>query len=130
MISLDDKNGLFYTFGNITIDVSKLYDHREFYSDNIQVYPELKYEIEMPSFILNFEYKENKFSLFIIGIKYNLFDKGINGVLYSFTHLKMILEKYNYKNPVYREKSQYEFQLLDEPEKIENFNFSDEIIIK
>jgi len=130
MISLDDKNGLFYTFGNITIDVSKLYDHREFYSDNIQVYPELKYEIEMPSFILNFEYKENKFSLFIIGIKYNLFDKGISGVLYSFTHLKMILEKYNYKNPVYREKSQYEFQLLDEPEKIENFNFSDEIIIK
>ena len=55
MISLDDKNGLFYTFGNITIDVSKLYDHREFYSDNIQVYPELKYEIEMPSIILNFQ---------------------------------------------------------------------------
>ena len=130
MISLDDKNGLFYTFENVTIDVSKLYENREFYEDNIQIYPELKYELEDPSFILNFEYKGNKFSLFMNGIKYNLFDKDINGVLYSFTHLQKILEKYNYKNPVYCQKSQYEFQPLVEPEKIKDFNFLDEIIIK
>ena len=130
MISLDDKNGLFYTFENVTIDISKLYENREFYEDNIQVYPELKYKLEDPSFILNFEYKGNKFSLFMNGIKYNLFDKDINGVLYSFAHLQKILEKYNYKNPVYRQKSQYEFYPLDEPEKITDFNFFNEIIIK
>jgi len=130
MISLDDKNGLFYTFENVTIDVSKLYENREFYEENIQVYPELKYKLEDPSFTLNFEYKGNKFSLFMNGIKYNLFDKDINGVLYSFAHLQKILEKYNYKNPVYRQKSQYEFYPLDEPEKITDFNFFDEIIIK
>ena len=64
------------------------------------------------------------------GIKYYLLDKNINGVLYSFTHLKEILTKYNYKNPVFRQISKNEFQLLENPESIENFNYLDEIIIR
>ena len=64
------------------------------------------------------------------GIKYHLLDKNINGVLYSFTHLKEILTKYNYKNPVFRQISKNEFQPLENPESIENFNYLDEIIIR
>ena len=130
MISLDENNGLFYTFDDMKIDVSKLYDKGVFYEENLQLYPGLSYEVERPSFKLKFKYKKIEFNLFINGIKYNLLDKSINGVFYSFTHLQEILKKYNLKNPIYRQKSKNEFLSLENPEKIEKFNFLDEIIIK
>ena len=52
MISLDDKNGLFYTFDDIKIDIAKLYENGDFYEDNIQCYPNLNYKIDTTSFIL------------------------------------------------------------------------------
>ena len=130
MATLDKKNGLFYIFGEITIDISKLYENGEFYEDNVEIYPDLKYEIDTTSFILKFNYKDNEFSLFMNGIKYNLYEKNVNGLFYSFTHLKMILDKYKYIKPIYRPKSINEFQTLENPETIENFNLLDEIIIK
>ena len=130
MASLDEKDGLVYTFGNIVIDISKLYENGEFYEDNMQFYPELTYQIEDSSFILKMKYKENEFKLFMNGIKYNLFDKNLNGIFYSFTHLELLLDKHQIINPIYRPTSINEFQPLDNPETIDNFNLLDEIIIK
>ena len=92
MITLDENNGLFYTFEDIKIDISKLYENGVFYEENLQLYPGLTYEVERPTFILKFKYKETEFNLFINGIKYNLIDKSITGVFYSFTHLQGILK--------------------------------------
>lgn len=130
MIILDENNGLFYTFDDIKIDISKLYENGVFYEENLQLYPGLTYEVERPTFILKFKYKETEFNLFINGIKYNLIDKSITGVFYLFTHLQGILNKYNLKNLIYRANSQNEFQSLENPEKIEKFNFLEDIIIK
>ena len=130
MLSLDDKNGLFFILGNIKIEIAKLYENGEFYEDNIQCYPKLTYEIDTTSFILKCNYDKYTFNLFMNGIKYCLLDKNINGVFYSFTHLDEILKKYGYKNPVYRQKSENEFHSLENPESIKDFNYSDEIIIR
>ena len=130
MLSLDDKNGLFFTFGDIKIEIAKLYENGEFYEDNIQCYPKLTYEIDTTSFILKCNYDKYTFNLFMNGIKYCLLGKNINGVFYSFTHLEQILKKYGYKNPVYRQKSENEFHSLENPESIKDFNYSDEIIIR
>ena len=129
MAYLDESNNLFYTFDNYKIDISKLYEHGVLYSDNIKIYPELTYNPNI-SHILNFNYKGNEFKLFVNGIKYNLIDKEINGIFYSFVHLEKILNRYNLINPIYRKKSEYIFHSLKEPEKIKKFNVSEEIFIK
>ena len=130
MISLNDENGLLYIFDNITIDISTLYENREFFAEKTKLYPNLSYEVEIPSYILKLKYNEHNFNLFMIGIKFTLLDKKINGVFYSFDHLKEILKKYKYKNPVYCQKSKNYYEPLSEPDKIENFSFFEEINIK
>ena len=114
----------------LKLTISKLYENGVFYEENLQRYPGYSYEVERPTFILKFKYKEIEFNLFINGIKYNLFDKSIKGIFYSFAHLQEILNKYNLKKQLYRQNSQNEFQSLENYEKIENFNFFEEIIIK
>ena len=130
MIFLNDKNVLVYNFDTVKIDISTLYENREFFAENVQMYPNLSYEVVIPSYILKFNYNDNIFHSFMIGIKFHLLDKEINGVIYSFEHLKLILKKYNYKNPVYCQKSKNYFEPLVEPDKIENFTFLEEINIK
>ena len=130
MIFLNDKNVLVYNFDTVIIDISTLYENREFFAENVQMYPNLSYEVVIPSYILKFNYNDNIFYLFMIGIKFHLLDKEISGVIYSFEHLKLILKKYNYKNPVYCQKSKNYFEPLVEPDKIENFTFLEEINIK
>ena len=130
MIFLNDKNVLVYNFDTVKIDISTLYENREFFAENVQMYPNLSYEVLFPSYILKFKYNDNIFVLFMIGIKFQLLDKKISGVIYSFEHLKLILKKYNYKNPVYCQKSKNYFEPLVEPDKIEKFNFLEEINIK
>ena len=130
MISLNDENSLLYNFVEVTIDISTLYENREFFSEKVKMYPNLSYEVEIPSYILKFKYKEYNFDLFAIGIKFTLLDKKINGIIYSFKHLNSIIEKYKYKNPVYCQKSKNYFEPLSEPDKIQNFAFFEEINIK
>ena len=45
MISLNDENGLLYIFGNVTIDISTLYENREFFAEKVKLYPNLSYEV-------------------------------------------------------------------------------------
>ena len=130
MISLNDENVLIYNFGNVIIDISTLYENREFFAEKVKMYPNLSYEVEIPSYILIFKYNENNFDLFTLGIKFHLLDKEISGVIYSFEHLRSILKKYNYKNPIYCKKSKNYFEPLIEPDKIKNFMFFEEINIK
>ena len=129
MAYLDENNNLFYFFDNYKIDVSKLYKHGSLNSENIKVYPDLAYTPKI-SHILTFNYKGNEFQLFVNGIKFNLIDKEINGIFYSFVHLKEIIKRYNFINPIYRKKSENVFHSLKEPEKIKKFNISEEIFIK
>ena len=130
MISLNDENVLIYNFGNVIIDISTLYENKEFFAEKVKMYPNLSYEVEIPSYILKFKYNENNFDLFTLGIKFHLLDKEISGVIYSFEHLKLILKKYNYKNPNYLQKSKNYFEPLIEPDKIKHFMFFGEINIK
>jgi len=130
MISLNDENDLLYIFDNVKIDISTLYENKVFFAEKVKLYPNLSYEVEIPSYILKLKYNGYNFDLFMIGIKFTLIDKEINGVIYSIDHLKSILKKYEYKNPVYCQKSKNNFEPLNEPDKIENFNFFEEINIK
>ena len=129
MAYLDKNNNLFYSFDNYEIDVSKLYENGVLYNDNIKIYPELICNPEISN-ILKFNYKGNEFQLFVNGIKYNIINKEVKGVFYSFVHLQKIIDKYDLKNPIYRKKSENVFHSLKEPEKIKKFSISEEIFIK
>ena len=65
MISLNDENVLIYNFGNVIIDISTLYENKEFFAEKVKMYPNLSYEVEIPSYIFIFKYNENNFDLFI-----------------------------------------------------------------
>ena len=127
MVSLNEKNELFYTCENFTIELSKLYKYNQFNKENLQLYPNLSYEILRPSYTLKFKYNKNTFISYMTGVKFTLIDKQVSGVFYSFEHLEKILSKYGYVNPIYRPKKEYYFKPIKESV---NFNFLDEIYIK
>ena len=63
------------------------------------------------------------------GIDYNLLDKKKEGIVYSYIHLEKILDKYEYKNPIYYEKNSVNYYPLINIREINGFQFLTEINI-
>ena len=129
MIKLTDKNDLIYIIQDTNIPISSLFKSGLYKSSNIKKYPGLNQKIDFSDCIVKLEYKDIKFNIFLIQLKFNLLDKNITGVIFSYTHLKKILEKYNYINPVFHTKSKKELKSIKHPEEIKELQFINEEII-
>ena len=91
MIKLTDKNDLIYIIQDTNIPISSLFKSGLYKSSNIKKYPGLNQKIDFSDCIVKLEYKNIKFYIFLIQLKFNLLDKNITGVIFSYTHLKKIL---------------------------------------
>ena len=63
------------------------------------------------------------------GIKYNFIEKNKCGIFYSYIHLKLLLDKYKYKNPFYSKEDSKILYPLTNIEKIADIKFAKGIIV-
>ena len=130
METLSSENDLVYRIEDNEIFNSKLFEHGVYNSGTLSIYPGLTQEEDnLQDGLIKLKYKNINFSIFPSQINMNFSDKNIKVKVGSFTHLKLLKEKFNYKNPVFRKISNKEFSPLVNPEKIKDFQFIDEEII-
>ena len=130
METLSSENDLVYKIEDNEIFNSKLFEHGVYNSGTLSIYPGLTQEEDnFQDGLIKLKYKNINFSIFPSQINMNFSDKNIKVKVGSFTHLKLLKEKFNYKNPVFRKISNKEFSPLVNPEKIKDFQFIDEEII-
>ena len=128
-IKLSNEDNLEYNFDSKRVSIKDFFKFNNFNKNKTLEIIGNKFSVDFEKGLINYKINSFEFDTFISGIKYNLLDKKKEGIVYSYIHLEKILDKYEYKNPIYYEKNSVNYYPLINIREINGFQFLTEINI-
>ena len=128
-ISLNQDDNLVYKFDSEELMIKDFFALKTYRLELISKKVGSNYTINLVDGLIEYKYKTFSFDSFMFGIEYHLIDLKKDGIIYSFTNLEKLLEKYKYQNPVYYTNDSTDFNPLNNIRNIEKFSYLTEINI-